>query len=700
MNWPIRTTNINFLAVEESSKVYIDVPLASKINPADCTDFDCDGLKKALVIDVDGSFVGDGVSGTIIPESAYELDGNPARGLGDYRIPKPMITELNGDRIEAADKFPNKGIFRDDTCNWNSDWRVFRCQNINHRIMIIESMDRDTKIRRLSPIAVLGNPGSDGYIDLVNGPQDFSCCSGYTCAERLSTFFTMVATGQMYEIMFTSVPPQNFRIHMLHNDGGDPVLAKIWFPKQQRYDVYVDDMFREPNNKAFGSSDYALLPPDDSFIQDILTEANGANYFDPNTGHLYLLVKGPSFISIKTQPIVVLKLGMTVPIENFFEENVVANLAGLLGIDPSNIRVTNIVREGSTGRKKRSDDQGDVLGVEFEIGPPPSDTLGEFFPEEYTYVTPSEYTENPAYTTLSTMGPTTTPWVEPENYLNYDELQNVQVLLANGFQTGSLGTGLGLNVTGLTMEDPVIPPEAPPPYEGPEARAEITELTYAEQLALNNSAALEEYLPKDFDVPEMVAIANDPEDVFEMKVLSEPVKVYVKDSAGKMISALGDESDPWMCTVAVLSGPGGSVMGTTSVPFVDGIATFDDIFINMGGNDYVLEFAITYPETTITTATSIPFNVGGRPLGLKYDMPSILIPQNESFTLSASVWDEALDQAATSDVLAMFGWDCSASLTNGNLTGTTNISVSTGDGVVMFDDLIVEESGLDYDIKL
>merc|ERR1712117_490286 len=136
-----------------------------------------------------------------------------------------------------------------------------------------------------------------------------------------------------------------------------------------------------PNNIDTLESDYALLPPDDTFIP-ALTEPNGANYFDPNSGHLYLIVKGPSTIEIKTQPIVVLKLGMTVPIENFFEENVVANLAGLLGIDPSNIRVTNIVREGSTGRKKRP--EGDVLGVEFEIGPPPLDDLVEFYPEVYT----------------------------------------------------------------------------------------------------------------------------------------------------------------------------------------------------------------------------------------------------------------------------------------------------------------------------
>lgn len=141
-------------------------------------------------------------------------------------------------------------------------------------------------------------------------------------------------------------------------------------------------------------------------------------------------------------------------------------------------------------------------------------------------------------------------------------------------------------------------------------------------------------------------------------------------------------------------------MGTTIVPFVNGIATFDDIFINMAGNDYVLEFGVSYPETTITKATSLSFNVGGRPLGLKFDATSVLIAQNESFVVSASIWDEALDQAATPDVLAMIGWECSASLVNGNLTGTTNITVPMGDGVVMFDDLIVEETGINYDIMV
>ena len=53
----------------------------------------------------------------------------------------------------------------------------------------------------------------------------------------------MIATGIMCEMMLSNIPPQNFHFHLLHNEGGDAVLIKMWFPKQQRLDIYVDGMF-------------------------------------------------------------------------------------------------------------------------------------------------------------------------------------------------------------------------------------------------------------------------------------------------------------------------------------------------------------------------------------------------------------------------------------------------------------------------
>lgn len=77
------------------------------MNPADCVDMDCDAKKKALLKDLDGLFLG--AVGAVVPQSEYEWDGDPRRGLGDYRIPKVMLTFPNGTRIPVNQIAPRKG---------------------------------------------------------------------------------------------------------------------------------------------------------------------------------------------------------------------------------------------------------------------------------------------------------------------------------------------------------------------------------------------------------------------------------------------------------------------------------------------------------------------------------------------------------------------------------------------------------------
>lgn len=71
---------------------------------------DCDGLKKALIRDEDGSLLTSGNPGAVIPQSEFEWNGDSRRGLGDYRIPKEMLTRLDGTRIPYNTLAPNKGI--------------------------------------------------------------------------------------------------------------------------------------------------------------------------------------------------------------------------------------------------------------------------------------------------------------------------------------------------------------------------------------------------------------------------------------------------------------------------------------------------------------------------------------------------------------------------------------------------------------
>jgi len=106
----------------------------------------------------------------------------------------------------------------------NAAWRAHKCHGYDHEIIIIESLDPDSETRRLSPVALL----ADKYIDLNNGsfdflnqknallqkflhvrvdytagPQDHGWCAGYTCQQRISTFWTIVALNRAYELHFS-----------------------------------------------------------------------------------------------------------------------------------------------------------------------------------------------------------------------------------------------------------------------------------------------------------------------------------------------------------------------------------------------------------------------------------------------------------------------------------------------------------------
>ena len=55
---PVLIKNTYLYNVSVDSKVFLFRPNKVKINPSDCVDMDCDGLKKNLLTDMDGSFLG------------------------------------------------------------------------------------------------------------------------------------------------------------------------------------------------------------------------------------------------------------------------------------------------------------------------------------------------------------------------------------------------------------------------------------------------------------------------------------------------------------------------------------------------------------------------------------------------------------------------------------------------------------------
>jgi len=512
---------------------------------------------------------------------------------------------------------------------------------------------------------------------LINGPQDWSCCFGYACQKRLSTFFSIVATNMMYEIHLTSTPPIHMRYRINNNEGGNPVLLKIYFPKPQRIDIFVGDRFVAPNNIDLTSEAFAMLPADDSYIPSLDSQIEGENYFDPTTGYLYLLLRGTEPVDYKIQPAVVTKVGASIDMDNFFEGDVAGNIAALLGIDPSNIRVTNVVREGRKKRFAPTWDNSENIVLEMTIEPPP----------------------------LANASETTTVSGTPT--MNYTELLGVVSQLTNGFQDGSIGGALGINVTSMATNEPIyvpqpedmvgldcIPQDEDPEgecYFGPEDNTQDG-VSWAEASQANATARLEENL-RESSLQKPVALkisTMEPFQGFEMTPFTEQPALYLIDQDNKYVTEVGTEFDPWEVTATLTNGNGLLVNNVTCYFAVGGLCTFENLAIDAMGENYTIQFEVTYPTTAdVVGIETQPFNVGGRPLSVKFTGLNTLNAEYQPFTAVVNIWDDALDEPAGGAV-APPAVSCSVTLvgaTGVQLEGTTEVPVV--DGVASFDDLQV-----------
>ncbi|KAK0070514.1 fibrocystin-L [Biomphalaria pfeifferi] len=350
-SFPLVIQKTELINVNHSSKVLFHTPNLGKINPADCVDMDCDGLKKCLIQDLDGTFLGH--VGTVLPNSAYEWNGDPRRGLGDYRIPSMMLASRTAKKIDVNSLAPHKGIFKTDNCTWFADWNAFECGNsYQWRMLTLESMDEDTETRRLSPVAIYS---PEGYVDLINGPQDHGWCSGYTCQRRVSTFQAIVALDQPFDIYLTSTNPNVMRFILLSSDPNECVRLGLQLMTANRPEVRVNDVLKMPNNGYTDSNGRFRLKMQQTtgqYMPDVLNKTNAENFHSRDENMIFFVLCGNSEITVTlTEALVV---SFTLPLmkeEDFFGEKIIESLAAFLNISPKKVRIVNIVR--ASGRRKR-----------------------------------------------------------------------------------------------------------------------------------------------------------------------------------------------------------------------------------------------------------------------------------------------------------------------------------------------------------
>eukprot|EP00731_Ephydatia_muelleri_P028251 Em0019g1124a len=600
---PTTLRQINLYDVQVNASLFIHEPLLKAINPSDCVDMDCDGFKKVLIRDLDGSFTG-------------VCLGNQQRGIGDYRIPPPaMLTFPNGSKESVALTYPAKGIVRGTTfassanCAYNAMWNAYLCSQLDHLMFVLESLDIDTETRRLSPVGMAAN----GFIDLINGPEDFGWCGGYTCQERISTFYIIVATGLSYTIGLTSTNPQNTSLRLLNANSSQAIVVGIIYTNPQRLDIYYQGNYVPPTNADRTSTDlkYLQFPPANrTSFAPLISDVVGTNYYDRQLKQLFVVIKGSSPITVVTTPVVQVSLSLFVTAEQFFNEAMlVSNIAFLLGIPSNKIRIVSIVKESGVG--KRQTPSSSALQLSFEIGDAPVQQIGGTPTTSInatTNITASANVTNSTSSGTNATNISSNGTAAGQISLNYTSLVMLTTTLANAIQTGELASALNSTISTATLVEPVAPPSPPPPPATNDT---------AVQQAINGTVQQPSVV---LSIPTALRIVYFPSVGVEGVAFQSPIRIAMYDNNGVVATTLGVGAS-WICTAVIASGPSAAFLTSFTANFSNGIATFSNLVISYPGT-YTLLFTVTFPSNAQFNITTQPITIAARQLKLVVTYPS------------------------------------------------------------------------------
>uniref|UniRef100_A0A7M5XJA2 G8 domain-containing protein n=2 Tax=Clytia hemisphaerica TaxID=252671 RepID=A0A7M5XJA2_9CNID len=679
---PITASQTTLIDVDEEAKIeHLQVTL-SKVDPSDCVDMDCDGRRKVVITDLDKTFFGQQVGTTLISKSEVEwsgdgYSGNERYGLGNFRIPKTMISNMDGTRIDPETKYPKKGIVRGmsgqtEQCSFDEKFNAYLCDGFNYKFFIIESMDHDTETRRLSPVGV----ASQGYIDLINGPQDHGWCHGYTCQERLSKFESVVATGLHYEVHMTSYNPQNTRLWLLNSEPTDIISIEVFYAKPERIDVYRNGLYIAPTNGEYSGSSFNLLPknpnnPDE--FKPTMSSYNGANWFDDDTQLLYVIIKGDEPVELKVQPVIQLRFQAStaaVSIDDFFKENLVNNIAALLGIPSSRVKFMEVI----SASRKRRDTDGDSVTLVLEV------------------------VEEPKITNVTSANST----YSEESFNEMERITSAATIMV---QTGTLAAAANLEITSLSVTAPE--PIRQDPTGGVRATNETNQVLNGTLRFDQTQSTTPIVQTLTFDIPSTMSIYNTPSTtISEGRAFDVPTVLRTFTSDNEWVQNLGTVKDPWVVEATLSGGDADAkLVGTTRVSAIDGQFNFTDLSISHPGSGYQITYTIVLPANATPPAiTSSPITVIERQL--KYDVQFDIATSYQYAPVRNSpviTVQDIADSAVVNTGWAGRKWIAKAELIhNGQsssaIHGTTEVEFV--DGVATLDDVRVDLSGSNFQLKL
>lgn len=296
----------------------------------------CAGPKHVYFRDTDGSLTGNigTVLGSYVEPRAYRQDQgtNPLQFTG---------LAFSGGSA-AASALPGSG---DGPCRYRPEYEAYMCYEGfdvaatrpkgtmgDPQLFVLESLDPDTEDRNFSPVKFMYNaPSGAGVLmeDYIVTAMDQGWCFGYTCEKRLSTFWTNLPTGHHVKVNFTGTPATFFRAWLPYADAASELTLELKYFDVLRRFTWTENTLRiEPLTQ----------PP-------VLGDGNphGSYYWNQSLSTLFVKMLGGQSVELRTERVVQVNMRLALTIDQFYADQFVANLASLLLIDPSRIRVAQAV---------------------------------------------------------------------------------------------------------------------------------------------------------------------------------------------------------------------------------------------------------------------------------------------------------------------------------------------------------------------
>lgn len=268
----------------------------------------CDGLSFNLFNDIDGSLYGG------VPRSSI---------IG----PNPLLAENSP------------------SCSYIQAWPGFYCPGLTYRHAIYESLDGDRGGRKLGALQVSRISGPSNRTYTAKGPIDDPCPIKMYFAQYHFLALVNTVTG----LYIPATEPGQTRIHMLSPDASEKLLFQYFLQRPNSLDIFLDSVEVETRNaegRRLGLPLEALKFPQ-------LDDTVGSSLFSPQMRQTHVVMGGNrKFLDIVRQPSIMLTLTLEIEAGQFFNPaSVATNLALLLGIDPSRVRVVSVAAAPTSGRR-------------------------------------------------------------------------------------------------------------------------------------------------------------------------------------------------------------------------------------------------------------------------------------------------------------------------------------------------------------